>query len=181
MSIYDRVYRNQTYIAADWDGDRDAVALLKKWNESDKWSLNFYDVHELTSSRDTSKNCSIKSSLATRMGITKKFVLIVGDGTKSRRAGSCQYCSSQYNGVCFSSGHRYDHRSYIEFECDQAYSDWRQDKLDIVVLYNSMIVDKEKCPLILKNIGVHVAMKKYNFVTHQVEWDYAAVKKVING
>ena len=99
MSIYDRVNRNQTYIAADWDGDKDAVAQLKKWNNSDKWALNFYDVHELTQSRDTSQNCSIKSSLATRMGITKKFVLVVGDGTRSRRAGSCQYCAFQYNGV----------------------------------------------------------------------------------
>lgn len=179
MSIYDRVNRNQTYIAADWDGDKDAVAQLKKWNNSDKWALNFYDVHELTQSRDTSQNCSIKSSLATRMGITKKFVLVVGDGTRSRRAGSCQYCAFQYNGVCYHGNH-YDSRSYIEYECDQAYSDWRQSKLDIVVLYNSLIVNKEKCPLTLRNVGTHVAMKKYDFFTRQVDWDYTAVKKAIN-
>lgn len=181
MNIDDRVYRNQTYIAADWDGDREAIEQLKKWNESGKWALNFYDVHELTQSRDSSQNCSIKASLAKRMRITKKFVLVVGDGTKSRRAGSCQYCIYQINGVCVH-GNYYDSRSYIEFECDQAYSDWRQKKLDIVVMYNSTSVDKDKCPLLFKNLNVtHVAMKKFNFTTWREEWDYAAVKKAING
>lgn len=28
------VYRTRTYIAADWDGDRDAVDQLHKWNDS---------------------------------------------------------------------------------------------------------------------------------------------------
>lgn len=28
------VYRTRTYIAADWDGDRDVVEQLHKWNDS---------------------------------------------------------------------------------------------------------------------------------------------------
>lgn len=92
MSIYDRVNRNQAYIAGDWEGDKDAIDQLKAWNASNHWAFNFYDVHELTQSRDTSNNCSIKASLAIRMRVTKKFVLVVGAGTLSRRAGSCQYC-----------------------------------------------------------------------------------------
>lgn len=34
-------YRTKTYIAGDWDHDRDAVEQIHKWN------LDFHDVHEL--------------------------------------------------------------------------------------------------------------------------------------
>ena len=37
------VYRTRTYIAADWDGDRDAVDQLHKWNDSDYWAISFTD------------------------------------------------------------------------------------------------------------------------------------------
>ena len=43
-------YRTRTYIAADWDHDKDAVDQLHKWNNSNFWNLSFTDVHELTSS-----------------------------------------------------------------------------------------------------------------------------------
>ena len=54
------VYRTRTYIAADWDGDRDAVDQLHKWNDSDYWGLSFTDAHNLQQSRDSSLPCSIK-------------------------------------------------------------------------------------------------------------------------
>lgn len=57
------VYRTRTYIAADWDGDRDAVEQLHKWNDSNYWGLSFPDAHDLQQSRDSSLPCSIKSSL----------------------------------------------------------------------------------------------------------------------
>lgn len=41
------VYRTRTYIAADWDGDRDAVEQLHKWNDSNYWGLSFPDAHDL--------------------------------------------------------------------------------------------------------------------------------------
>lgn len=73
------VYRTRTYIAADWDGDRDAVNQLHKWNDSNYWGLSFSDAHNLQQSRDSSLPCSIKSSLKKRMDGSKRFVLIVGD------------------------------------------------------------------------------------------------------
>ena len=75
-------YRTRTYIAGDWDHDKDAVDQLHKWNDSKYWSLSFTDAHDLTSSRDSSLNCTIKSSLKTRMDASKTFVLIVGDQRK---------------------------------------------------------------------------------------------------
>ena len=34
-------YRTRTYIAAEWDGDNDAVQQLHKWNNSNYFSLSF--------------------------------------------------------------------------------------------------------------------------------------------
>ena len=88
-------YRTRTYIAAEWDGDSDAVQQLHKWNDSNHFSLSFTDAHDLQQSRDGSLNCSIKRSLAERLDASKTFVLIVGSNTKSVRSGSCQYCGSK--------------------------------------------------------------------------------------
>ena len=46
------MYRTRTYIAADWDGDIDAVNALHNWNNGKKWSLSFTDAHDLTKSSD---------------------------------------------------------------------------------------------------------------------------------
>lgn len=167
-------YRTKTYIAADWTGDKDAVDQLIKWNNSNFWSLSFTDAHELTQARDGSLNCSIKSSLATRLDASKTFVLIVGSNTDTLRSGGCQYCSS-YNsslGKC-NRGHSVDFRSYIEYECDKAI----RDGLKIVVLYNAASVNKSKCPTAIKSVGTHVAMCYYK--DGICYWDYQAVKKAL--
>ena len=39
-------YRTKTYIAADWDGDKNAVEQLYKWKKSNYWSLDFHDAHD---------------------------------------------------------------------------------------------------------------------------------------
>ena len=167
-------YRTKTYIAADWDGDSDAVEQLHKWKNSNYWSLDFHDAHDLTQARDSSLNCSIKSSLATRLDASKTFVLIVGSNTKTVRSGSCQYCNS-YNSWTQSCarGHSVDYRSYIEYECDKAV----RDGLKIVVLYNAAAVNKSKCPNIIKNVGTHTAMCYYE--NGQYYWDYQAVKSAL--
>ena len=114
-------YRTRTYIAADWDGDRDAVDQLHKWNDSNYWGLSFTDAHDLQQSRDSSLPCSIKSSLKERMDHSKRFVLIVGDSTDTVTKGSCRYCGS-YNSWTSSCArlHSVDYRSYIKYECDKA-------------------------------------------------------------
>ena len=167
-------YRTKTYIAADWDGDSDAVEQLYKWKNSNYWSLEFHDAHDLTQSRDSSLNCSIKSSLATRLDASKTFVLIVGNNTKTVRSGSCQYCNS-YNSWTQSCarGHGVDYRSYIEYECDKAV----RDGLKIVVLYNATSVDKSNCLDVVKYVGTHTPMCYYE--NGQYYWDYQAVKSAL--
>ena len=168
-------YRTKTYLAGDWTGDRDAIDKLHEWNDSLHLSLSFTDAHDLTQSRDDSLNCSIKSSLARRLDTSKTFVLIVGDDTKSLRAGSCQYCGSlnSYTDSC-ARGYNVDYRSYIDFECEKAL----RDGLEIVVLYNAASVDKAKCPELLKFAGIHRAMCYYK--DGELYWDYQTVKDALS-
>lgn len=167
-------YRTKTYIAAEWDGDKDAVEQLHTWNDGKKWSLSFTDAHEVTQARDSSLNCSIKSSLATRFDVSKTFILIVGSNTKSVRSGSCQYCAD-YNSSNKSCARGYSTSldSYIDYECKKAV----RDNLKIVVLYKAATVDKSKCPDSIKDVGVHVAMWKKQ--DGKYYWDYESVKKVL--
>lgn len=167
-------YRTKTYIAGDWDGDRDAINQLHKWNDSNYWSLSFTDAHDITQANDTSLNCSIKKSLALRMDASKTFVLIVGDNTINLRSGSCSYCGSYigYSHSC-SRGYQTSLKSYIEYECDKAV----RDGLKIVVLYNSTIVRKNKCPEILRDRGYHAPMQKWE--GNKLYWDYQAVKDAL--
>jgi hypothetical protein len=168
-------YRTKTYIAADWTGDRDAVDILYKWNDSAYLELSFTDAHDLTSARDDSLNCSIKASLAKRLDVSKTFILIVGSNTKSLRAGSCQHCQS-FNSrtVTCVREHNVDFRSYIEFECEKAVD----DGLKIVVLYNSVSIDKSKCPDIMRYKGIHEAMLSYKNGSYV--WDYQIVKATLS-
>jgi hypothetical protein len=168
------VYRTKTYIAAEWDGDRDAIEQLHKWNKNRFWSLSFTDAHSVTQARDGSLNCSIKSSLSTRLNSSKTFVLIVGSNTKSSRSGSCQYCGcySSYFKNCIRK-YSVDYKSFIEYECAKAI----KDGLKIVVLYNAATVDKSKCPDVIRNIGTHKAMCYYEDGMYY--WDYNTVKNAI--
>ena len=54
--------------------------------------------------------------------------------------------------------------------------------MKLVVLYNSVRVDKNKCPKTLQNIGSHVPMKSWKddlFGHRYIDWDYPSVKTAI--
>lgn len=169
-------YKVRTYIAADWDGDRDLVNQLYLWNDNDGFALHFSDAHAITQARDTSLPCSIKRSLDTRMKASKKFVLIVGSNTKYVRKGSCQYCDN-YSSDYWSCkrGYHVDYRSFVEYEVDKAV----RNNLQIVVLYNSTTVDKSKCPELLRNIGLHIPAK-YRDIYGDNRWNYQQIRAAIN-
>ena len=169
------MYRTKTYIAADWDHDKDAVEIIYSWKNSEKWSLNFHDAHELTQARDSSLPCSIKASLKRRMDVSKTFVLIVGNHTDTVTKGSCHLCGSfnNYIGYCVKS-HTIDKRSFIKYECDKAI----EANIKIVVLYYATSVDKSKCPSAVRYTGTHVPMV-YKGKDGKYYWDYQAVKKAL--
>lgn len=108
------------------------------------------------------------------MDASKTFLLIVGDKTDSVSAGSCRYCQS-YNSWISSCarGHSIDYRSYIKYECDKAV----EAGIKVVVLYNSTIVSRSKCPEAVRYKGTHVAMVYRK--DGKLYWDYNAVKNAL--
>lgn len=169
-------YRTRTYIAGDWDHDKDAVEKLYKWNDSDHWSLSFTNAHDLMSSRDSSLNCTIKLSLKSRMDASKTFVLIVGNQTSSVTAGSCRWCGSynSRNGYCVRN-RWVDYRSFIKFECDKAL----EAGIKIIVLYKAATIDRSKCPEAVRYYGTHVAMI-HRRNDGMYDWNYQAVKNAFD-
>ncbi len=164
-------YRKETYIAADWSSDINAIAQLKKWNDNQRLSLSFTNAHELTQAKNSSSNCSIKSLLETKLDNSKTFILIVGSNTKTVKFGSCKDCDNYKRwSICCAGGSKTrDYRSYIECVCEKAI----KDGLKIVVLYNATNVDKSKCPDAVRNIGTHIAMQQYKHWNYY--WDYQSV------
>lgn len=167
-------YRTRTYIAGDWTGDEKEKDKLYEWKNEGKWSLDFNDAHELTSARDSSLNCSIKSSLKQRLDCSKQFVLVVGLKTASLRSGGCHLCKSynSYAHLCVK-GNPIDYKSYIEYECFIA----KRDIEDIVVLYASSRTDKSLCPESLKYVGVHIPM--YYYRDGNCYWNYYEIKRAL--
>lgn len=167
-------YRTRTYLAADWDNDKDAIDKLREWNDSPNWRLDFTDAHDLTQSNDSSLNCTIKASLGFRMNHSKTFVLIVGAKTKSLRAGSCIYCKHyDWNKHGCSNDRSTSFKSFIEYECDKAV----RDGLKIVVIYNYSFVDRSKCPEVVKSEGKHVAA--YHWDGYAKKWNYSEIRDAI--
>lgn len=168
-------YRTKTYIAGDWDGDRNAIDQLYRWKEDRRLSLDFIDAHELHQARDTSLNCSIKESLRKRLDASKCLVLVVGEKTRNLKSGGCQLCPS-YNSLtkACKRGYCVDYRSYIEYECEKA----KHDELAIVVLYNSTRIDRDKCPDCIKWSGKHAPMLHYE--NGRLCWDYQTVKATLS-
>lgn len=170
------VYRTKTYIAGDWDHDKDAVEQIYKWKNGHKWSLDFYDAHELKQARDTSLPCSIKASLKSRLDASKTFVLIVGNHTDSITKGSCQFCDkyNSYFSYC-ASNRTIDRRSFVKFECEKAV----EANLKIVVLYNNTSIDRSKCPAAVRYLGTHATMV-YKGMDGKLYWDYDSVKDALD-
>lgn len=153
-------YKKYTYIAADWDHDKEVVDQLYNWNKSPKSPVSFADAHKITQARDESLNCSIKGSLRKRLEQSSKFILIVGKHTKSLTKGGCQLCESynSYTRHC-ARNRGCDTRSFIEYECEMAI----ELMLDILVLYNSSKVDETLCPDTIANFlyAEHLSLYKY--------------------
>lgn len=166
-------YRTRTYIAGDWDHDKNAVDTLYYWKNNRYLNFDFLDAHELRDARDTSLVCSIKKSLKERLDRSKNFVLIVGNHTTSLTRGSCAYCDSYISHwVSCSRGNSISFESFIEYECRQAL----EAEMNIIVLYNSQTVDRSKCPSSIRYKGYHMPMHKYDYMKRELTWDYNGIK-----
>ena len=156
------VSRVKTYIAADWDHDKDFIKILKKILKEIMLEENskgkdlkkyFTDIHEKIQISDNNPYCIIKKSLDKRLKMSKVFILIVGKHTNKLKKGICSFCK-HYNKkrkTC-SIGNDVDKRSYIKYECYEAID----KELKIIVIYKNYDVDRKKCPKILREEGTHI-------------------------
>lgn len=78
-------YRNKTYVIFDGDTDMHYYTLMKAWKENENIDFNFYNAHDINTSRDSSDEESIKSQLRERMANSKQVIVLVGENTKNLR------------------------------------------------------------------------------------------------
>lgn len=84
------------YISADYaenDGDRKVVEELKKWGRDNKHSSDFVDMAEVVSGSVSKNNpdcriCDLKEEFNKQINKSSIVLLVVGDKTKDRTAGS---------------------------------------------------------------------------------------------
>lgn len=88
------------YISADYDynsGDRDVIEELNKWNDDNRYLLNFTDTAQVASgsvSNDSDcRPCDLKEEFNKQINASSAVIFIVGDKTASRTAGNqCPRC-----------------------------------------------------------------------------------------
>ncbi len=164
--------KEYTYLAGDWDYDKNIINKIKEWNKDPQKSLKYKDAHEITQARDESLNCSIKNSLGKRLLQSHTFVLIVGKKTIDTREGECSYCNSYYNGRCYH-GYGLSNESYIEYECRKAV----ELDMKIIVIYNSDKIERLKCPEIVRYKGKHIV--GFYYTANDCYWNYNEIANSI--
>lgn len=93
------------YISADYDpdsGDRDVVAELDKWSESQRHNIEFTDMAKVVSgsvAKDSNcRICDLKAEFNTQINLSSAVIFVIGDKTASRTAGSkCERLHKQWN------------------------------------------------------------------------------------
>lgn len=170
--------RTKTYVALDWDGDITAVEQLYKWNDEEQWRLALADGLDIVHPENKSLSCNKKMSIKRRMDESNAFILIVGDATLGITTGGCHECARFNKAVkrC-SKGSPADFQGYLEYECEEAAKAHENDKVDIIILYNSTEVDKTKCPGSLGGLGRHASMRKLK--GRESIWDFESVKQAL--
>jgi hypothetical protein len=124
-------YRNKTFVSFDGDNDMKYYRIMQAWKQNDNIAFDFYNAHDINTSRDTSTEESIKSQLAERLRNTKIFVLLVGEHT------------------------RYLYK-FVRWEIEQAIK--RDLPIIIVNLNGKHSMDTDRCPPLLQNeLAVHIS------------------------
>lgn len=71
------------YACFDGDNDIHYYRLMQAWHVNEKFDFTFINAHDLTQSRDSSTEDTIKRSLRTRLKASDILVLLVGESTKN--------------------------------------------------------------------------------------------------
>ena len=197
----------QVYISADYDeeGDRDVVDELVKWGKDSKHKVDFIDMSNPSAGSVSDSNdcriCDLKAEFNKQINASSAVIIIVGDKTGSRTAGSgCErmskdwiecYCtpykqnvngqkrckhisvvSSTEKSVNVGNVNNY---SYIRHEFEQA----NKRNKTIIVLYNSTRYEKSWLPSYMSDYeDVAHPFWKYNDAYEKVG-DYEYIKEAL--
>lgn len=71
------------YVCFDGDKDIYNYRLMTAWNANSRFVFNFNNAHDLTQSRDTSTEETIKRSLKTRLKASDTLIVLIGESTKN--------------------------------------------------------------------------------------------------
>ena len=93
----------QVYISADYDqsnGDQNVVDELNKWGSDSLHKVDFIDMSQVTSgsvaNSDACRICDLKAEFNRQINASSAVILVVGDMTASRTAGSgCERVSKE--------------------------------------------------------------------------------------
>ena len=85
----------QVYISADYDqsnGDQNVVDELNKWGSDSLHKVDFIDMSKVSSgsvaNSDDCRICDLKAEFNRQINASSAVILVVGDMTASRTAGS---------------------------------------------------------------------------------------------
>lgn len=93
----------QVYISADYDqsnGDQNVVDELNKWGSDSLHKVDFIDMSKVSSgsvaNSDDCRICDLKAEFNRQINASSAVILVVGDMTASRTAGSgCERVSKE--------------------------------------------------------------------------------------
>lgn len=169
----------QVYISADYsesEGDREVVETLNKWAEDNLHKVDFVDMSKVVSgsvSKDPDcRICDLKKEFNSQINASSAVIIVVGDKTATRTAGSacernskgqdqckCTPYKQNRNGLqsCKVKATRNDDEngdlgyintlSYLRHEFEQAR---KKNKL-LIVLYNSKRKETDWLPSYMKD------------------------------
>ena len=135
-------YQNKTFVSFDGDSDMAYYRLMQAWKQNDNINFNFYNAHNINTSRDSSQEESIKAQLAERMRNSKVFILLVGERTR--------YLTK-----------------FVAWEIERAIS--RNLPIIVVNLKGKRSMDEERCPALAKStLAVHISFNA-SIMQHALE------------
>lgn len=168
----------RVYISADYSedsGDRNVVETLNKWGTDNLHMVNFVDMAKVVSgsvSNDSDcRPCDLKREFNNQINASSAVIIVIGDKTKNRTAGSNCYRVNKARSECSCTPYKKNTNgskvckvystidvdnsnvgnintySYIRHEFEQA----KKSNKIIIVLYNSLRKEASWLPSYMKD------------------------------
>ncbi len=195
------------YISADYalyDGDREVVDTIKKWNADNLHKIDFVDMAAVSSGSVANdpdcRPCDLKKEFNRQINASSSVIIIIGDKTSSRTAGSNCNRSGNSQFLCSCTPYKQNSNgekvckvtststpgpnddfgsinscSYIRHEFEQA----KKRKKNIIVFYNSTRYESHWLPNYMREYeNIAIPFWKIDRWGDKVG-DYDALKKAL--